>query len=248
MNPLRALLTALTPDASTHADRTRAAAASLKKLRAATKSLRREIAALTARTEELSRQLAQLRALRRCEHDAAARLDDLARVLRADPTEAHVRAAVERASRLDHPTPRLEIAGVWPDDVYQAMIAAIPDSIFFEGTPPGALTLRVPPRLASVADIAAWTAVADIVERALVPAVAERFDIAGGSLEVEPGRLVRHAAGAEVPPPSARTGQWFVIDIDLSGTNTAVATAKVERGSSEDRYSYEVRFRANEAG
>ena len=247
MNPLRALLEALTPDAGGHAERTRAAAASLKKLREDTKGLRREIATLTARAGALSRQLAQVRALRQGEHDAAARLDDLARAIPIDLTAAHVRAAVERAARVDHPVPRLEIDGVWPAAVYDAMVAAIPDPIFFEGTPSGTLVLRVPPRLAPVADIAAWAAVADIVERSLVPAVALRFDAASASLEVEPGRLVRHAARAEVPAPPARTGPWFVVDIDLSGRNTAVATSGPPEGRPTGEHcSYEVWFRAKE--
>jgi len=247
VNPLRALLTALTPEIEEHDTRMRAVGTALKALRADLRSLHRDAAAVAARAEAVSRQVAQLRRLRDA-GDAAAVLDELAEVLTADRVASQLRTAVERAPRHDEPIPRLRIAAPWPDDVYQVLTTRIPDPIFFDVAGPGTHTLRVPPRLAPVSAIAVWTLVASLIEHVVVPAVAARFgDRMPAPLDVTPGRLVRRAPGSAPPPVMAKAWQRgrLVLDLNPPGSNTA-NTAVVTVGSADPLESgectYEVWF------
>lgn len=233
MNPLRALWGRLTRDAEQE-ERTRAVAAGLKALRDDVKAFRREMTAVAAHAEDVSRQLAQIRLLQHGSRHTPAVLDELAALIAPDGVRSHVRAAVEGATYVDDPSPRLLIDALWPADVHAALVEAIPDPVFFDGPATGAQTLRVPPRLAPAPAIATWTLVAEIVGGVVAPAVAARFshlrDRVTPALDVAPGRLVRHPAGSSAPAPVARPSHWGVLVIDLSrvnedprGANTAVA-------------------------
>ena len=258
MNPLRSLLGALTPEADEHAERARAVAASLKALRADVQSMRREMAAVAASADAVSRQVAQVRQLQSGSPDTPARLDELAALMATDRVALHVRAAIERAAT-DEALQRLAIAALWPGDVYEVLTGAIPDPVFFEGPDSGAQTLRVPPRLAPVDAIAIWTFVAEIVNDVVVPAVAARFQVSG-ALDVAPGRLVRRPAGSTAAPASVKAWHRGLIEIDLTRpqeeparANTALAVfapaaphvpLAPETGV---RYTYEVWFGAKPA-
>ena len=258
MNPLRALLRRLTRDAEEE-ERTRALAAGLKALREDVKTCRREMTAVAAQAEDVSRQLAQIRLLQHGSRDTPAVLDGLAARMVPDGLSAHVRAAVEGATYADDPSPRLLIDALWPRDVHAALVEAIPDPVFFDGLATGAQTLRVPPRLAPAPAIATWTLVADIVGGVVAPAVAARFshlrDRLTSALDVAPGRLVRHPAGSNAPAAVARPSHWGLVVIDLSRAtdeprtaNTAVAFFTPAGGYDPSapeagvRYRYEVSF------
>jgi hypothetical protein len=258
VNPLRALLNALTREADEHAARARDVAVSLKGLRADVGAMHREIAAVAARAAAVSRQVAQVRRLHDGGRDLPAVLDGLASVLDADRVGAHARAAVERAACQQHPSPRLAIETLWPADVYAALTRALPDPVFFDGPTSGAQTLRVPPRLAPVVAIATWTFAARIVEDVVVPAVAARFGTAPGALDVAPGRLVRRPAGSSVPALAVKPWQQGVIVIELAApqdaetANTAVAILSAAADSPPApgtgvRHTYEVWFGAEPA-
>jgi hypothetical protein len=230
VNPLRALVRALTPEADAHAARTRAVAIALKTLRADVQAMRRDMAAIVARADVVSRQVAQIRGIQAGSRDVAATLDELAAVMDMDRVRAHVRAAVERAAFLDHPGPRLAIEALWPGDVYDALIGAIPAPIFFDGTPASGQTLRVPPRLAPVTAIATWTFAAAIVDREIVPAVAARFrPLLGasgdGALDISPGRLVRREIASPAPPMTTKPWQWGLVEIEMAPPTGAAAIA-----------------------
>jgi hypothetical protein len=202
VNPVRAWLAALTPEIEVQAARARDIAASLKALRGDLRSIGRDVEALAARAGAVSRQMAQVRQLQQGRREASVALDALATLMDVHRVGAHVRAAVERAARVDHPVPHLTMERLWPADVYAGLITAIPDPVFFDGPADGVQTLRVPPRLAPVASIAAWTFVAEIVETVVVPAIAARAgDLAGEALDMGPGRLVRRPAGSSAAPP-----------------------------------------------
>lgn len=228
MNPLRALRARLTRDAERE-ERARALATELKALRDDVKAFRREMTAVAAHAEEVSRQLAQIRLLQHDSRHTPAVLDELAALMAPDGVRSHVRAAVEGATYVADPSPRLLIDALWPRDVHAALVETIPDPVFFDGPATGAQTLRVPPRLAPAPAIAAWTLVADLVGGVVAPAVAARFshlrESVTPALDVAPGRLVRHPAGANVPAPVARPGHWGVLVIDLSSGHGELRTA-----------------------
>lgn len=228
MNPLRAIWRRLTRDAAEE-ERTREVAAGLKALREDVKAFRREMTAVAAHAEDVSRQVAQIRLLQHGSRDTAAVFDELAALMAPEDVRSHVRAAVEGATYVDDPSPRLLIDALWPLDVYAALVEAIPDAVFFEGPPSGAHVLRVPPRLAPAPAIVTWTLVADIVGDVVAPAVAARFghlrNSVTSALDVAPGRLVRHPAGASAPAPVARPSHWGLLVIDLSRVNEEPRTA-----------------------
>ena len=227
MNPLRALLAALTPEIEEHDTRMRAVGASLKTLRSDVRSLHRDVAAAVVRAEALSRQVAQLRRLRDGGGpDTAAVLDELAAVLATDRVAMHLRAAIERAPRHEQPIPRLSIETPWPGDVHQALTAALPDATFFDAATPGARTLRVPPRLAPVSAIATWTFVSRLIDIVALPAIAARFgDLLAMPLDITPGRLAYRDAGAQWPPFTAKPWQTARLVIDLTSNAASVTIA-----------------------
>ena len=228
MNPLRALWGRLTRDDEQEA-RTSAVAASLKALRVDVKECRREMTAVAAHAEDVSRQLAQIRLLQHGSRQTPVVLDALAALMAPDGVRSHVRAAVEGATYVDAPSPRLLIDALWPREVYAALVDAIPDPVFFDGPATGAQTLRVPPRVAPAPAMATWTLVADIVGDVVAPAVAARFShLREGvtpALDVAPGRLVRHPSDASAPAPVARPSHWGLLVIDLSRVNEEPRTA-----------------------
>lgn len=227
MNPVRALLAALTPEIEAHDTRMRALGASLKTLRADVRSLQRASAVVATRAEALSRQLAQLRGLRDGGGpDTPAVLDELAAVLAADRVATHLRAAIENAARHEQPIARLSIESPWPGEVHRVLTAAVPDATFFDAASPGARTLRVPPRLAPVSAIAIWTFVSRLIETVVLPAIAARFgDLLAMPLDITPGRLVHRDAGALLPPFAAKPWQTAHLVIDLTSNAASVTIA-----------------------
>jgi hypothetical protein len=243
VNPLRALLAALTPEIEAHDTRMRTIGASLKALRADVGGLRREVAAVAGRGQALSRQLAQLQRLRDGSgHDTAVMLDELAAVLATDHVAAHLRAAVAGAPRNEHPVPHLVIERLWPGEVPQVLAASVPDPVFFDGAGGDARTLRVPPRVAPVAAIAIWTFVSELIEGVVVPAIVARFgDVLTPPLDITPGRLVRREAGATLPPFTVKAWQTAHLVIDLM-SNAASVTIGPGDARERGEYVYEVWF------
>jgi hypothetical protein len=216
-------------------------------LHASTSALRRELRAmrdgLTGLTTQLvgaQVQLDRLAELQREDVDAAARLDALAHVLDVNLTGTHVRKAVARATLVEGPVPHALITGLFPEDVYRAVIQAIPSSLFFEDGGRHGLELRVPPTLAPTYAVATWTFLADVVSTVLGPALAERFQgpveryvrarcppvprETGIVISIGPGRVVQTGPSGQVPVARARAG-----DV-LSGT---VYLARDEDGESD---------------
>jgi hypothetical protein len=243
VNPLRALLQALTPEVDAQATRAKAIGASLKALRADVQAIRKEVAAVAVRAEAVTRQVAQARWL---EIDARtpSTLDALAAVLVEARVAGHVHAAIEGAAGSGATRAGLVIERLWPADVHEALAQAIPDAVFFDGAESDAQTLRVPPRLAPVTSIAVWTFVAKIVHDVIVPAVAARLGV-NGPLDVAPGRLVRRPAGSSPAAASIKPWHSVLIEIDLTLPRAAVmpvATYEPPAPATGVRHTYEVWF------
>ena len=243
MNPLRALLQALTPEVDAQAARAKAIGASLKALRADVQAMRKELAAVVVHADAVTRQVAQARRLEFDERTPST-LDALAAVLVEARVGEHAQAAIERAAASDGTRAGLVIDHLWPGDVHEALAQAVPDAVFFDGMESDAQTLRVPPRLAPVTSIAVWTFVARIVHDVVVPAVAARLGVSG-ALDVAPGRLVRRPAGSSPPAASIKPWHSVLIEIDLmlpTATVMPVATYEPAAPPTGVRYTYEVWF------
>lgn len=197
--------------------------------------LRELASSLTTRVDRLQIQLDQLAELQRGELATSARLERLERVLDRSRIAAHVRQAIANARVIDDPVAYAVIADVLPDDVYRAVVEAIPAPVFFDGDGVGGRELKVPPTLAPVDSIALWTFLAEIADAAFAPALVERFGDAlarrvevtnlsadgrqAGSpivLTAGAGRIVRRRPGGQVPSARPRSSYLLTLAIDLA--------------------------------
>ena len=194
MNPLRALGRALARRIrAPQAARLESLAAANRASRGDLRELQRELAAIGNQMTGLQRDIEQLATLRADEAAAALRLDRLAPALDWPRAAAYVHDAVGRSAVVDVPAPHAIIAEIFPPDLYRELIGTIPPDAFFRTDPDGGRELMLPPRLAPLDAIAAWTFVTGLVEQALVPALAARFErfVAGRDLVSSRLRLVR---------------------------------------------------------
>lgn len=130
---------------------------------------------LASLLRQLQRRTEQLSTLHQAEQAAAIGIDKLERVLDFDRVASHVRTRVARAELAETPLPHLCIADVLPDDVYGALVAAIPAAVFFDGGVDHGAALRIPPRLAPSCSIVTWGFITEIVLQVLSPALVRRF-------------------------------------------------------------------------
>ena len=151
-----------------------AVAGSVKALGDQLRAISEAVANVTAELRDVQRQTAQLIALRVEDGDAPARMEQLENVLGTERVASHLAAATARAELADNPVPYLLIANVLPDDVYRAVVEAVPPPVFFNRA--GQQELALPLTLAPVPSIAAWTFVTKVVRTALAPAILARFE------------------------------------------------------------------------
>ena len=130
---------------------------------------------LTSDIDKLRRRLDQLSALRTAEPAEEAQLHALERVLDIDRVGQHVLAACAAAELSAGPVPHLVISDVLPDDVYAAIVGAIPEPAFFETVADNAYELHVPPRLAPFQALVTWEFVTAVIKRTFSPALIARL-------------------------------------------------------------------------
>ena len=139
------------------------------------RTARKGLARLTAALQAFERQAEQLRTLQAVERNVAARIAQLERVLRLDDVSAHVRAALARAELRRDPVPHVLIAELLPEDVYAAVVDAMPAAPFFDEDAGHGTALRVPPRLAPTHTIITTAFLNEVVKSALSAALLDRF-------------------------------------------------------------------------
>jgi hypothetical protein len=205
-----------------NATRVDALHASTTALRKELRAMREELAGLTTQLGGVQVLLDRLAELEGEGLDAPARLDALAHVLDVDRCRTHVHDAVARAGLVQDPVPHTLITRLFPEDVYRALVQAIPSSVFFEDGGRHGLELRVPPTLAPTHAIVTWTFLADVMSTVLGPALVERFRApvddyvrtmcpsmprdADIVLSIRPGRIVQPGPGGQVPAARTRAG------------------------------------------
>jgi hypothetical protein len=194
--------------------------------------LRNEVSALAADMAALRRRTEQIAALRDDQTDR--RIERLEHVLDYDRTAAHVRAAVSRSHLAHDPVAHIYVADLFPRDVYDALVEAVPPAAFFETDPPHAAELRMPPRLASTHSIVTWAFLTEVVLDVLSPALVTAFAQPLGALtstlfpalpplselDVEVtlshGRLIRRARGYRATPSPDREWDFLTAVVCLA--------------------------------
>lgn len=179
------------------------------------------LSTFASRIETLRWRMEQLAALREEEPQLAARIARLERVLDFPRVAAHVRSAVAGASLVVEPAPHLTAPDLLPVDVYQAVIEAIPAAVLFDRRVERGQELRVPPRLAPVTAIVAWTFVNEI-GRVMSDLLVARL--------AEPLAVYARGRFPSLPPP----GEWGV-EMTLSEARIVRRVPGYQGGSSADR-------------
>ena len=132
----------------------------------------------------------------------------------------HVQAVVAAAPLESDPCPHIVLDDLLPDDVYDALVAAIPPPLFFEHLAVNQQDLKIPFKFTPRYQREVWQAFQDrIVMGALAPALTDKFqndlDLlvhtnwpgefdsmadAGISLDLVAGRVMRRRPGYEIKP------------------------------------------------
>src|SRR6476620_5723406 len=90
--------------------------------------------------------------------------------------QAHVRAAVNAATRHRDPCPYLAIDDLLPDDLYDEMLSALPSPVFFKRHDKTREEMQVPFIFAPAFSRLVWDFfMTTVVEQTLVPALTEKF-------------------------------------------------------------------------
>jgi hypothetical protein len=137
--------------------------------------LEQELAKLRRHVDQLRLTARQLRALRQADADIDAQIARLEQTLNFDEAIRHVHDAVGRGELFTDPIPHLLLTDLLPSFVYDAVVGAIPDPVFFKDVGPDSAELRLPPRLAPTHSIVAWAFVTEIVLQVLGPALVTRL-------------------------------------------------------------------------
>ena len=176
---------------------------SLHELRRDCGRARRRLSGLASQLHTLRRQTGQLVALRNEEQHYASRIEALERTLDVGRVDWHMRGVVERAEVVGYPIPYLWIPELLPDDVYQAVLDAVPVAVFIDDHPAGRRELPVPPRMAPTHAVVTWAFLTEVAHRPLSDLLLARFQ----------PFLAAHVATRfpELPP----FGEWGV-EITLS--------------------------------
>jgi hypothetical protein len=194
--------------------------------------LRHEISTLAAEMAAVRRRAEQIAALR--DEETESRIERLERVLDYDRTTAHVRAAVSQSNLARDPVAHMYVPDLFPPDVYDALVEAIPPAAFFETDPLHAAELRMPPRLAPAHSIVTWAFLTEVVLEVLSPALVSAFAQPLGALtstlypalpplselDVEVtlshGRLVRRTRGYQATPSPDREWDFLTAVVCLA--------------------------------
>jgi hypothetical protein len=105
----------------------------------------------------------------------AARINDFHVNVDRDAVLAHARQTVGRAQLQTDPCPHILLERVFPDDVYDRLVEALPSPVFFEKVSEHRDEMPVPLTFAPAYSRLAWRLFHDAIEEALLPAVIEKF-------------------------------------------------------------------------
>jgi hypothetical protein len=154
----------------------------LRDIRRTAEQSRQKIEGALAAHEEALAALPELearidRSLTAYAHDAksSARLSDFRAKVDRPAVLAHVTRAVENARLELLPCPHLVVENVFPEDVYDRLVEALPAPVFFEKTSDLRDEMPVPFTMAPAYSRAVWDLFHEAVEGALLPSVIAKF-------------------------------------------------------------------------
>src|SRR5688500_3439709 len=147
----------------------------LRELRRRTRTTERQLQRLAADTRHLDARVAQLLALQDEEPGLGARLDRLSGVLDPARISRHVAEVVDRAELVAAPVPHAVIAPLFPGDVHDAAVDAIPPRGFFGDAGSQRLELALPPAVAPTRAVVVWRFLTELAVSVLTPALVARF-------------------------------------------------------------------------
>jgi hypothetical protein len=131
---------------------------------------------LQATVESLRIRTEQLWTLQHLDHEQRDDLLAVSALLDRSRIAEHVRAAVEAATLSPDPFPHVVVDSWLPDDVYAAVIKAVPPAIFFADREISRQRLKVPFPLAPAYSDRVWRFLAaDVIECSLSTALREKF-------------------------------------------------------------------------
>jgi hypothetical protein len=138
--------------------------------------LQRELRAVKAEMAALALREAQLRAVVRRDAELESAAAALPALMDTTRINEHVSAAIAGAALHTDPCPHVVVTELFPPDLYEALLLAIPPRELFEDKPVNKQQLNVPFAFAPAYSRALWKYMADVViDRVLAPALIERF-------------------------------------------------------------------------
>jgi hypothetical protein len=203
---------------SAHDDRLSQVKQQLSALEANMTQLTAQIGNLTEKVEVINRRAEQLVTLEASNARDRVRILRSTRALNAERVQAHVQQAIDRARLSADPFPHIVIDNLLPDDVYEAIVRAIPPRVFFEDRPVNKQQLTVPFHFAPEYSRHVWDFVAKSIAReAIGPALIDKFTDPilafiqsacplvtsldnGLSMHVSDGRILLRRPGYVIPP------------------------------------------------
>lgn len=152
--------------------------AALKESHARIEQLTGQLAALTETCTRLERRAYGLEQVIIRNREDAGRLQALRRIIESGSLVRHVTEAIASAPLVQDPAPMMTIDRIFPDDVYETLIAAIPPAEAFTVKDRTKANYHAQHPQVAVPDLAqfVWPYLDDdLIPRTIVPAVAKRF-------------------------------------------------------------------------
>lgn len=124
---------------------------------------------------DLRRQVERLLALYQDDAKWTDRLAAFRATVNPDAVRAHARRAVERVHLELDPSPHVVIDSVLPDDVYDALVEALPRPVYFDKVNEARDEMVVPFDCAPAFSRLVWGLFHDTIDQALLPALIDKF-------------------------------------------------------------------------
>ena len=195
-------------------------AESVRALRAELRAARSELRDVSTQLEAAGRRAGQAAALLREEAGAHAALHRLEAAMDAPRASAHISEAVGRAALVEAPLPHLRIDRMFPDDLYTAMVDAVPPPPLFQDRGAALRPVLIPPKLGPTHAMIAWAFALDVCIAALAAAARARLDGTAAPADTPPdvaeSRIIARVPGNPTNAPAAGEAGLLTVRVLLA--------------------------------